>query len=606
MVFLDGDYSDFPSQMHRLVAPIVAGRAELVIGSRVLGRHQPGSLTPQARFGNYLACALIRLFWRVRYTDLGPFRAIRYTALRRLAMNDRSYGWTVQMQVNAARQHLTVTEAPVSYRKRIGQSKISGTLTGVLAAGTKILSTIILAAIHSGRHPRQQGAARQLVVFTRHPSPGQVKTRLIPALGPDGAAELHRAMTAHTLTWARQLATGRHVKLEVRFEGGSKRSMRQIFGHDLTYSRQCSGHLGQRMAATFDEAFDTGMEQMVLVGTDCPDLTAHAAGAAFDALCRHDLVLGPARDGGYYLIGLRRPAGRLFADMPWGTDQVLTRTLDAANQEGLSVALLEPLDDVDRPENLPVWQRIAGPGQPLSHQQRISVIIPTLNEVHHIAAAVASAQTAGHVEVIVVDGGSADGTAQLARSVGATVLTCPTGRAKQMNLGAAAAAGELLVFLHADTRLPAGFERHVRRTLARPGTAAGAFELAVDAPGTALRLIERLANWRSRRMQMPYGDQVLFIRAETFRRVGGYPDMPIMEDFELVRRLRSQGRIVIAPAAALTSARRWRQLGLWRTTLINQLTILSHWLGLSPAHLRRWRDRSRHRRQPGRHPPDFA
>ncbi len=157
-----------------------------------------------------------------------------------------------------------------------------------------------------------------------------------------------------------------------------------------------------------------------------------------------------------------------------------------------------------------------------------------------------------------------------------------------MNAGAEAAKGEFLVFLHADTRLPEGFDHHVRRILTESGVAAGAFQLQIDAPSARLRLIERAANWRSRYLQMPYGDQAIFLRAELFHEMGGFPDLPIMEDFQLIRRLQGEGRIVIAPAAVSTSARRWKQLGALRTTLINQLMILGFYLGFEPSRLARW------------------
>ena len=142
VVFVDGDYSDFPEEAPTLVAPIVQGTADLVIGSRVLGTREAGALLPQARFGNALANALRRVIYGVRYTDLGPFRAIRYTSLMQLRMADEDFGWTVEMQVKAARQGLRAVEVPVRYRKRIGKSKISGTLIGTLRAGHKILWTI--------------------------------------------------------------------------------------------------------------------------------------------------------------------------------------------------------------------------------------------------------------------------------------------------------------------------------------------------------------------------------------------------------------------------------------------------------------------------------
>ncbi len=142
LVFLDGDYSDYPDEMPKLLEPIKAGKADLVLGSRTLGKRMRGSMTPQQLFGNWLSTHLIRLLFGVRFTDLGPFRAIRYTALVQLGMVDRNYGWTVEMQIKAVKQGLVCLEVPVSYRNRIGQSKVSGTLRGTIGAGYKIITTI--------------------------------------------------------------------------------------------------------------------------------------------------------------------------------------------------------------------------------------------------------------------------------------------------------------------------------------------------------------------------------------------------------------------------------------------------------------------------------
>ena len=142
VVFLDADYSDYPEEMVELIKPIAEGRADLVIGSRTLGKKQKGSMTPQQIFGNWLATGLLRMLYGVRFTDLGPFRAIRYDRLLDLDMQDKTYGWTVEMQLKAAKMKLRCEEIPVRYRKRIGFSKISGTVKGTFLAGYKILYTI--------------------------------------------------------------------------------------------------------------------------------------------------------------------------------------------------------------------------------------------------------------------------------------------------------------------------------------------------------------------------------------------------------------------------------------------------------------------------------
>jgi len=143
VVFLDADYSDHPDELPRLVAPLLAGDADLVIGSRVLGEREAGALLPQARAGNLVACLLIRLLYGHRFTDLGPFRAARWDALEALRMSDPDFGWTAEMQVKAVQQGLRATEVPVSYRRRVGVSKITGTVSGTLRAGHKILWTVL-------------------------------------------------------------------------------------------------------------------------------------------------------------------------------------------------------------------------------------------------------------------------------------------------------------------------------------------------------------------------------------------------------------------------------------------------------------------------------
>lgn len=142
VVFLDADYSDYPEEMHELVKPILDEEADMVIGSRALGKKEKGSVTPQQIFGNWLATFLIRLFYGYRFTDLGPFRAVKFNQLMELEMTDKTYGWTVEMQIKAIKMNFRCIEVPVNYRKRIGFSKVSGTLKGTLGAGFRIIKTI--------------------------------------------------------------------------------------------------------------------------------------------------------------------------------------------------------------------------------------------------------------------------------------------------------------------------------------------------------------------------------------------------------------------------------------------------------------------------------
>ncbi len=218
----------------------------------------------------------------------------------------------------------------------------------------------------------------------------------------------------------------------------------------------------------------------------------------------------------------------------------------------------------------------------------ISIIIPALNEAPGLMATLATTRGASTGEVIVVDGGSEDDTVAIAESFGARVLTARAGRACQMNAGATEASGEVLLFLHADTRLPKDFDAYALDALAEPGAIAGAFMLGLDGRQRGLRFIEMMANWRSRKLQMPYGDQAIFMRTDVFHLFGGFPQMPLIEDFEMMRRLRTQGRVVIAQVPVISSARRWLKLGVFRTTLINQMIITAYLAGVAPERIARW------------------
>ncbi|MBD1890971.1 TIGR04282 family arsenosugar biosynthesis glycosyltransferase [Coleofasciculus sp. FACHB-SPT9] len=191
-----------------------------------------------------------------------------------------------------------------------------------------------------------------LIVFTRYPEPGKAKTRLIPVLGEDGASNLHRQMTEHTLSQVRELQSDRATRVEVYFTGGDQQLMEDWLGADIIYQPQGEGDLGQRMKSAFQTAFAAGIEGVAIVGTDCPGLDAKIMAQAFEQLNGHDLVLGPAMDGGYYLIGLRRMIPELFEGINWGTSEVREKTVAIAISLGLAVAYLPPLFDVDRPEDL--------------------------------------------------------------------------------------------------------------------------------------------------------------------------------------------------------------------------------------------------------------
>ena len=226
----------------------------------------------------------------------------------------------------------------------------------------------------------------------------------------------------------------------------------------------------------------------------------------------------------------------------------------------------------------------------------LSIIIPVLNEGAIIEKTLLALQGNSDVEIIVVDGGSVDQTITLANQIGVKVITVSgSGRAAQMNGGAAIAKGDILLFLHADTLLPPNYQEIVKKIIYQQNAIAGAFELAIDGKEQSLRLVETLVKMRSRWFSLPYGDQAIFLTKKVFEDLGGFPELPIMEDFEFVQRLKRQGKIAIAPVSVITSSRRWQKLGVFKTTLINQLIILGYYLGISPTKLKNFYRRSNHK-----------
>jgi rSAM/selenodomain-associated transferase 1 len=193
---------------------------------------------------------------------------------------------------------------------------------------------------------------QHLIIFTRYPEPGKTKTRLIPVLGDVGAANLQKQMTEQTILQVKELQKITSVSFEVRFTGGDLEKMENWLGNDLGYQSQGEGDLGARIERSLVNAFNQKAEQVIIIGTDCPDLNSQILTTAFKKLKNFNLVLGPAIDGGYYLIGLQQPIGELFMNIPWGTAQVFANTVEIAQKLNLSIGYLQPLADIDCPEDL--------------------------------------------------------------------------------------------------------------------------------------------------------------------------------------------------------------------------------------------------------------
>lgn len=460
----------------------------------------------------------------------------------------------------------------------------------------------------------------EILIFARYPVAGKCKTRLIPKLGAVGAALTHRRMTENIVRISSDC--GNDISVTVCFTGASKAKFRAWLGTDLNYRKQPRGDLGARLRKAFATAFHAGSERVVVVGSDVPGITSAILSQALSSLKNHDVALGPTNDGGYYLIGMNRPHPELFRGMDWGEENVCNQTRDAIATLKLKSSELTTLNDVDRPEDLesllddPRFRDI------FSKETLLSVIIPTLNEEKCIAATLAVLKnpspvsgmkafrlqrsklgrhalspennenssfdqvgSATEIEVIVADGGSRDATCDIARENGATVLNVAGGRSAQLNAGAKQAHGKNLLFLHADTLLPDGYQNSIRKTLSDPSVVTGAFRFRTDGVGLAIRLVEWGTNVRSSIFHLPYGDQGIFLEKRVFDDIGGFSPTPIMEDFDLVCRLKKRGKVVTLRESVITSARRWQKLGPLRTMFRNQIMIAGFMIGISTEKL---------------------
>lgn len=430
-----------------------------------------------------------------------------------------------------------------------------------------------------------------VAIMTKFPQAGVVKTRLAPALGCEGAAKLHRELAAHCVERMRPLQSTGEARVEVHVDGGSTAEVRAWLGRWPRFERQSEGDLGDRLRAVLSGAVASGASAALVVGSDCPAARATHVRAALQQLRTHDVVIGPAEDGGYWLLGVTaesapRALAALFHDIAWGGSDVFQQTMERAKANSLRVAIADRLADVDRAEDLDLWhgERLRERMAPVS----VSVVVPALNEQARIGAAVRSALSGGAAEVIVVDGGSGDDTRSVALSAGARVIEAPRGRAQQMNSGASVATGDALVFLHGDTRLPAGFAARVCDELAVDGTSGGAFAWGTD--DTPLSgLFNLVGSTRMAIFRIPYGDQAIFLRRRTFENLGGYPSLPVMEDWEFAQRLSRLGALRLLPERVMTSSRRWSDGGVLRPSIMYLAIIAGYRLGVDPAVLDGWR-----------------
>jgi uncharacterized protein len=405
-----------------------------------------------------------------------------------------------------------------------------------------------------------------LYVFAKAPVAGRVKTRLVPAVGADGAARLASALLEDTLEAL--LGVSRAAPVLAVDEAEAFR------GRGLPLVEQGAGDLGQRL----ERVLSRGLKRapaVVAVGSDTPGFPVPLLEACLTALEHADAVLVPAEDGGFTLLGLRRCPIGVLRGLPWSGPDTLSATERRMRARGLKVVRVGRFYDVDGPADLARLRVELQEGtlqarhtqevlRTLSVAPWLSVVVPVLDEAQRLEAGLRRlVGLPGVDEVLVVDGGSRDATRAVARAVpGVRLLEAPRGRARQMNVGAAAARGEVLCFLHADVTLPRDAVAHVARAFAQETVVASAFRTrTVDDGGRRswASVLLPVADLRSRWTHLPYGDQAVAVRRSAFQRVGGFPDQPLLEDVELARRLSALGSLVRLRPKVTVSGRRFLQ-----------------------------------------------
>lgn len=407
------------------------------------------------------------------------------------------------------------------------------------------------------------GSPLPVYVFTKAPVAGRVKTRLVPAVGVEGAARLAAALLEDTLEAL--LVAGRAAPVLAVDDGAAFR------GRGLPLVEQGQGDLGERLERVLGRGLARA-RAVVAVGGDAPGFPTSLLEACFSALERADAVLTPAEDGGFALLGLKRCPPGLFRGLPWSGPDTLRATEARLRARGLSVLRVGRWFDIDGPADLARLRVELSEGtvqarhtaealSTLSVMPWLSVVVPVLDEARRLELVLRRLVGLPAVdEVLVVDGGSGDTSRAVARSVpGVRLLEAPRGRAQQMNAGASAARGEVLCFLHADVTLPRDAVGHVARAFAREAVVACAFRTRTvdDVGGSWASALLPVADLRSRWTDLPYGDQAVCVRRSAFERVGGFPDQPLMEDVELARKLRAQGGFVRLRSKVTVSGRRF-------------------------------------------------
>jgi uncharacterized protein len=433
-------------------------------------------------------------------------------------------------------------------------------------------------------------SGKALILFMRYPEPGCVKSRLAAAVGPEEAARIYEKLIRRTLGVAADFKRERpEVDLFIFFTPPDK--MLRIEGaYPGPWSLNCQQglHLGERMDAAIRQVLACGYSDVLLVGTDLANLEPVDLTEAYQAVEKGYAALGPAADGGFYLIGLNRPCPAVFQLKSWGTGEIFARTEQLLLNSGFMVKRLKERRDIDCPEDLPFIQ--SKPWFTAS----LSIIIPTLGSSDRLGPFLQNLQQQiwPDDEIILVEAETSDQQRghvepkQVAQQIFS--VHAPRGRGLQLNRGVATAKGSLLFFLHDDSKPPPNFAYSIRKVCEAPSMSLGCFQLAFSPSNPLLNGIAKWANFRTRTLGLPYGDQGLFCRHDGFEKAGGFRKPYLMEDVDFVSHCRRLGQLVVLSDSMVTSPEGYIRLGILRASLRNHLTMLLYHLGVDDRKLYRF------------------
>jgi len=418
-------------------------------------------------------------------------------------------------------------------------------------------------------------ALNALVCFVKAPILGSVKTRLAKRIGEERALDVYEGFVKHILTLSLPLFCERYIAYDTP---ESTLALPHYLEHEKLFLQE-GDDLGERMCHAFEHLFALGHKKVVLIGSDIPHINDKIIEDAFATLSHKDAILSPSVDGGYYLIGFNAKTftKEAFVGMTYSHHDVFLETKHRL--KSLLVGEGKMLRDVDTLEDLKALC-------PTFPTKRISVIIPVYHEderlLHTIDTLYANAHS-DDFEVIVVDTHEHT-TVDALHVKRVRIGFAPKGRASQMNEGANMAEGSSLLFLHADTLVPKGWD-----TLIDTHEDAGAFSLRFDSPKPIFTLLALFANLRARLTRIPYGDQGLFFKASVFNEEGGFALIPLMEDVEIMKRRKKRGiAIALLNAPIITSVRRWEKEGLFYTTFRNRVFSFLYACGVPPSKLQHY------------------